>query len=622
MKKLLLVVLFILLSIKISSSIFAQITFRGNAPKTVIIGDRFCINYILTTTNEYGKDICLHGIHGLKILFGPTNSEQSSSTTIINGNISTQISLTFTYILIAEKEGEWTIPAATIKVGNNEYKSNKLKVKVLQSDQPATTTSSPINQQQFTYQHQSGSSNNDIFVRMNISKTSVYENEGFLVTFKLYSLGEFEVENIKFPEFEGFIAQEIEFPKNRQIDHVNYQGHNYRTLILKQIILYPQHTGKIPIGHGKYDVIIRIHNNKSQKSHNLFDIDDFFDTYSDVKKKLTSLSSAIDVKPLPPNPESFSGAVGNYKITSSISTTKPKANEPITIKITLLGNGNIKMLKNPKIIFPNCFEVYDPKIDVNTRVSTNGVSGTKTIEYYIVPRYAGNFTIPKIQFVYFDLKTNTYKTLFTNEYQLHVKPGIEEGTTTSDIISNTSKKDINFVGQNICHIKTDNFKYQKGHYFFEIFKCWPYYLISILLFVFIFIIYRKQVTKNDGTVLIRIKKANKIAFKQLKIAQKYLKENQKEKFYNEILKAVWSYLSNKLTIPMSSLTKDNVELELIKYGVNDDLIKKLISILNIAEFAHYATSTKNYVTMNELYQQTIEIINQIELNQEECSCFF
>jgi len=588
---------------------WAQISFKGTAPRAVVVKEQFRVSYTLTTSGDRGKDLRLAETSDFTVLYGPTLSQQSTSTNIINGTASTQRNEVYTYVLIAEKEGEYTIPAATIQVGNSEYKSNELKVNVLPQDQSAAAAAAntQTTQQQTNQGGNTQVSSEDIFIRMSVSKSSVYENEGFLVTFKLYTTVDVTgFDNVKFPEFEGFIAQEIELPESKQMSLENYQGRNYRTVVLKQTILYPQRSGKITIGQGKFDVNVRMRN-QSQRPRSFFD--DFFDTYSNVKKPLNSNAVAIDVKGLPAGkPASFSGAVGDYKMISSISTTTLKANEPVTIKITISGNGNIKMVKNPEVIFPNTFEVYDPKIDVNSRVTTAGVSGSKTIEYYAVPRYAGDFTIPAVQFSFFDVSTGSYKIVSTPEYNLQVAPGVGESSAT--VVSGANKENIRFVGQDIRHIRTE-FKFHKGNFFFGTWRYWVCYWVPLLIFVVLFIIYRKQVAQNANIALMRTKKANKVASKRLKLANQYLKVNQREPFYDETLKAVWGYLSDKLNIPVVNLTKDNVETELIRYGVSELLIRSFIDILNTAEFARFAPSQR-HDAMDELYAQTVDAINQME----------
>jgi hypothetical protein len=591
---------------------FSQdISFRGIGNNAVVANQQFQVKYILTTKGESGKDIRMPEVSGLDVLFGPTLSGQSSSTQIINGNVSTQLNLTYTYVLMAKQEGTYTIPSATIKVGNSEYKSNEITIKVLPPDQAsaAAAANNQSNRNQETASPSGSIEGGDLFVRMHVSKPSVYENEGFLVTFKLYSLVDITgFDNIKFPEFEGFIAQEIEQPANNQMRLENYNGRNYHTFVLKQTILYPQRSGKITIGSGKFDANVRVRASR-QRARSFFD--DFFDSYQNVKKTLSSSPVTIDVKALPSGkPASFSGAVGDYKMTSSISSTQLKANDAVTIKITISGSGNIKLVKNPEIVFPADFDIFDPKVDVNTRVSSSGVSGNKTIEYYAIPRYAGNFTIPKAQFSYFDLKTGTYKTLSTEEYHLQVAPG-EGGTSSSTVVNSTNKEDIRYLGQDIRHIKTGTFTFMKKGFLFGSPAYWLIYLIPSVLFIIFFIYFRKQVKQNANIALMRTKKANKVATQRLKVANKHLKGDQMEAFYDEILKAVWGYLSDKLSIPVSSLTKDNVEAELTRYGAKDELIIQFREILDTAEFARFAPS-QGHGAMDELYHSTVSAINKME----------
>jgi hypothetical protein len=398
MKKLIL--LFAILCMTTNRVSAQDVTFRAATERTVVVNQQFRISYTLSTSGqEKPKNLQLGDIKNFDVLYDPQLSQQGTSTSIINGKVSSSTTAVYTCVVMAKSEGTFTIPPATITVGNSAYKSNELTVTVLPADQTASAATQNNNPSQQNGQQQatsSANSNKDVFVVMQISKNSVYENEGFLVTFKLYSLVDISsFENAKFPEFEGFISQEIDLGKNTQMNLESYNGRNYRSAIIKQTVLYPQRSGKITIGAGKYEVVARIRS--QQRVRSIFD--DFFDTYSDVKKTLTSAPITIDVKPLPAGkPASFSGAVGEYTMTSSLSSGEVKSNDAVTIKITVSGNGNIKLIKNPEIVFPNDFEVYDPIVDTKTSVTQSGVKGTKTIEYNAIPRYAGDFTIPKVEF--------------------------------------------------------------------------------------------------------------------------------------------------------------------------------------------------------------------------------
>ena len=591
---------------------FAQVTFRATAPNAVVLGEQFRLTY---TVNDEGKDIRIAELPDFDILYGPSTS-RSSSFSIVNGQTTSSISNSFTYTLMAKKEGSFEIPPATIKVGNSEYKSNSLTINILPQDKASGNNSGTSTQSQ---SGQSGSPSagsgsitpDEVFVRMHVSKNSIYENEGFLVTFKIYSLYDLvNFENVKFPEFEGFVAQEIDLPANRQVNLENYNGRNYRTYVLKQTVLYPQRSGNISIPSGKVEVVLRMRSQQRVKS--IFDI---FDTYADVKKNLTINSGSVNVKPLPAGkPASFSGAVGDYKMTSSINSENVKANEAITVKISISGNGNIKLIKNPEITFPNDFEIYDPKIDLNLKTTSAGVSGNKSIEYLAIPRYAGDFTIPSTSFSYFDIKSGTYKTLSTPVYQLHVAKG--EGNTTNPnqqaYTSYSGKEDLKFVGKDILYIKTTGFSFHKKDVFlFGKLSYLLWYIIPALLFIAYFIVNRKQAKENANIALVRTKKANKVASKRLKTADKLLKEDKREEFYDEILKALWGYLSDKLNIPVASLTKENVEAELTKYGVGESLIKEFMNILNTCEFARFAPGHSSH-EMDKLYDATVGAIDKME----------
>ena len=600
----------------VSPAIFGQnISFVGTTDKVVVVGQQFRVSYSLTTAGENGKDIRFPDSKDFDNLFGPIQSGYSQFTSIDNnGKQTSQLTITYSYTLAAKNEGTFTIPPATIKVGNSEYKSNELSVKVLPPDKAAQAAAA--NSAQDGGQDQSGQSSvpgvssGDVFVRAIVSKNSVYENEGLLVTIKLYTLVDIVGydKTPKFPEYEGFIAQEIDLPDNKELMLENYNGRNYRTITLKQTILYPQRSGKITIPSGRLDIVARVRTQQRQRS--IFE--DFFNMNQDVKRTVTSSPVTIDVKPLPPGkPASFSGAVGDYKMTSSIVSNQLKTNDAVTIKVDISGNGNLKLVKNPDITFPNDFDVMDPEVTNNTKVTQSGVSGTKTIKYNAIPRYAGDFTIPKAEFSYFDVKTGTYKTLTTDEYSLHVVQGPAGTGGNMPVINATNKEDIRFLGKDILYIKTEPAKFHKGDFFFGTLPYLLFYFVPLLLFVILFWIYRKQVAQNANIALMRTKKANKVASKRLKTAAKYLSENKTELFYDETLKAVWGYLSDKLNIPVSVLTKENVDANLVKYGATESLIQNFRDILDTAEFARFAPAQESG-KMDELYEATVQAIDKME----------
>lgn len=577
----------------------ADVTFKAVAPNAVVMGQQFRLAY---TVNAEAKasDLRIPELADFDVLMGPSVSS-SMSTQIVGGSVSTETAFTFTYILMPKKEGTFDIGPASIKVKGANYTSNAVSIKVLPPDKAAEAGAGNSGQA-------ASIGKDDYFVRMEVSDRNVYEQEGFLVTFKLYAARMCGLENAKFPEFEGFLAQEIEQP-NPQWTQDHYNGRNYFTVVLKQTVLYPQRSGKLTIESGKFDAVIRIPSQRKIRS--IFD--EFMDSYDQVKKVLVSNPVTIDVKPLPSGkPASFSGAVGNFTMTSEINSTQVKTNDAVTIKVKISGNGNIKLIKNPEVVFPNDFDIFDPKVETDVKTTTAGVTGSKTIEYMAIPRYAGDFEIPAIAFSYFDPKSGTYKTLKSEPYKLHVEQG-EGGNASSPVVSNFSNKEsVKYLGKDIRFLKVKDFNFvENNDIFFGSFMYYMCYLVPAILFIVFFFIYRKQVKENSNIALVRTRKANKIAVKRLKNAGKLMKENKKEEFYDEVLRALWGYLSDKLNIPQATLTKDNVETELAKYGVDDSLTNEFMDILNTCEFARYAPAQSSDA-MDKLYELTVDAIGKME----------
>ena len=579
----------------------AQITFKASVPPAVVMGRPFQLSYTVNAEASE-RELRIPELSDFEIIYGPA-AATTQSMVMANGKFTSEVSSTFTYTLMPKKEGTFNIAPATIKVKNANYTSNAVVVKVL----PADKSSEAQQNEEVAGAGATKITKDGIFAKMLVSKTKVYEQEGILLSFKIYSQYNTDFQGVKFPEFEGFLSQDIEIQPQWVLENID--GKNYRTAVLKQVILYPQRSGKLTIEGGKLDVVLRLPTPQRVRSF----FDDFFDAYQDVNKSISAPPVTINVEPLPSGkPASFSGAVGQYSMTSSISADQVKVNEGVTIKLNISGNGNIKLLKNPEVSFPNDFDVYDPKTNSDIKTTQNGSTGTRTIEYFAIPRYAGDFTIPAINFSYFDPKTAKYNTLTAGPYQLHVEKG-EGGEESAPVVSNFSNKEsVKYLGQDIRYLKVKGFHFTKqNELFFGSFMYIMCYVFPLLLFILFFIVYRKQVKENANIALVRTKKANKIAVRRLKIAGKLLKENKKEAFYDEVLRAVWGYLSDKLNIPQASLTKDNVEAELVKYGVDEPLINEFMEVLNTCEFARYAPAQASDA-MDKLYELTVDAIGKME----------
>ena len=601
MKKLIIILIAL---IAYSTQAFAdKVSFTASAPDAVVVGDQFRLSYTVTTQKV--KDFRAPSIKGFDVLMGPSRSQQSS-TQIVNGNVTSTSSITFTYILMANTAGEYTIGGASIVADGNQMVSNSVKIKVLPQDQ-----NSNGGQGGSSAHSSSGTSvsDQDLFITATASKTNVFEQEAFVLTYKIYTReSNLQLNNAKLPDFKGFHSQEIEMTTNARWTPEHYRGRNYYTTVYRQFVLFPQQSGKLYIDPAQFQMTI----GKPVQSDDPFDA--FFNGGSNVieiKKSIASPKIAINVSPLPAGkPADFSGGVGEFTVSSSINSKELKTNDAITIKLVISGTGNLKLISNPEIKFPEDFEVYDPKVDNQVRLTREGLTGNRVIEYLAIPRHAGTYKIPGVSFSYFDIRSKSYKTLKTEEYVVNIEKGA--GNADQVIANFTNKEDLKVLGEDIRYIKQNEVTFQpKGSFFYGSMSYWLFYIIPALAFIIFFIIYRKQAAENANVAKVRTKKANKVATQRMKLAGKLLSENKKDAFYDEVLKALWGYISDKLNIPVSRLSKDNIEEKLRNHGVSEELIKDFLNALNDCEFARFAPGDENQA-MDKVYSSSIEVISKME----------
>lgn len=601
MKKLIIILIAL---IAYSTQAFAdKVSFTASAPDAVVVGDQFRLSYTVTTQKV--KDFRAPSIKGFDVLMGPSRSQQSSIQ-IVNGNVTSTSSITFTYILMANTAGEYTIGGASIVADGNQMVSNSVKIKVLPQDQ-----NSNGGQGGSSAHSSSGTSvsDQDLFITATASKTNVFEQEAFVLTYKIYTReSNLQLNNAKLPDFKGFHSQEIEMTTNARWTPEHYRGRNYYTTVYRQFVLFPQQSGKLYIDPAQFQMTI----GKPVQSDDPFDA--FFNGGSNVieiKKSIATPKIAINVSPLPAGkPADFSGGVGEFTVSSSINSKELKTNDAITIKLVISGTGNLKLISNPEIKFPEDFEVYDPKVDNQVRLTREGLTGNRVIEYLAIPRHAGTYKIPGVSFSYFDIRSKSYKTLKTEEYVVNIEKGA--GNADQVIANFTNKEDLKVLGEDIRYIKQNEVTFQpKGSFFYGSMSYWLFYIIPALAFIIFFIIYRKQAAENANVAKVRTKKANKVATKRMKLAGKLLSENKKDAFYDEVLKALWGYISDKLNIPVSRLSKDNIEEKLRNHGVSEELIKDFLNALNDCEFARFAPGDENQA-MDKVYSSSIEVISKME----------
>ena len=582
-----------------------EVNFVAAAPDVVVSGDQFRLTFTVNTQKV--KDFRAPSIKGFEVLMGPSRSSQNS-TQIINGKVSSSSSITYTYILMAGKEGTYNIPAASIVADGETKISNSLQIKVLPADD-ASASSAQGGSASSSRSQAVGSkiTDKDLFITASASKTKVYEQEAILLTYKVYTVVDLRQLYGDMPDLKGFHTQEVELPAQKTFSLEHYNGRNYNTTVWRQYVLFPQQSGTMEIPSITFDGVV------AQRINSGDPFDAFFNggtNYVEIKKKIVTPKLKINVAALPPKPADFSGAVGTFTMASSINSKSVKTNDAVTIKLTVTGTGNMKLIGTPEVKFPQDFEVYDPKIDNQFNLTREGLSGSKTYEYLAIPRHAGKFTIPAVSFTYFDLKTKTYKTLKSEEYVINVEKG--QGNADQVIADFTNKESVKMLGNDVRYIKRGATQFaQRGDYFYGTTAYWMWYIIPFVLFVGVILMYRKQAMDNANTAKMKTKKANKVAVKRMKLAGKLLSENKKNEFYDEVLKALWGYISDKLSIPVSQLSKDNIEQELSRYGVNEELVKAFINVLNDCEFARYAPGDENEA-MDKVYTASIEIISKME----------
>lgn len=607
------IIYIILIALTVSLAIAQEPEFVASVDRSPVhVGERITVTY---SVNGEGTNFKGPNFKGFTVLSGPL---QSQSVQIVNQKMSR--SLSFSYILIADKTGKFTIEPASITSGSYSLKSNSLQIEVLaESDAQKQRRMQEQEKQKSINDQAQDILKKNIFLRAEVSKRKVYQGEQLTATYKLYihpQLNPLQMNPKKIPSFDGFWTQDLNVEKlSWQRELVN--GVNYNVAAIKQVVLFPQRSGNLKIDPYEFEFVVRLKVEGGQRRRSGSIFDDFFndsffnDNYQDFNYIAKSESININVDPLPSNaPESFAGAVGSMQIDANLDKTSTQTGEPITLFLKLSGSGNLKLLDAPKINFPPGFEIYEPKITDNTNVSSSGITGSITYEYIIIPRNAGEFKIEPINFTYFNLSDRSYKTLSSPQFNIFVEKGANN--SSNGLVSGIRKEEVELIGKDIRFIKinVEGIERNPGRFFkttyFWFWLILPFILLSLLLWY-----KRKRLTEAQDMLQFRTKKATKLSRKRLSLASKLMKQNKDDKFYEEINKALWGYVSDKLLIPNSDLTKDNVRIVLTSRNVSETSIDKFLATLDEAEFARYAPSASNKRN-EDIYKDAVDIITQLE----------
>ena len=594
-------------------------TLTVSAKKQVFVGERF---QVVFESNAEGRNFQAPSFEGFNVVGGPFTST-SSSIQVVNGSISRTTRNSYTFALQAIQEGTFRIGSASLTVSGDKVNSEPFEIKVLPDDgshAPSGGGGGSSNQRQSQQNTNDPQvSGKDLFFRCIPSKKSVYVGEQVVLTYKLYTkVPVSSVSLSKVPSYAGFWTKDISDNNGtlkQSSEYVN--GIEYTTAEIQKMIIVPQRSGKFTIDPMTMECVAQIrtqrNNSRSMDPFEAFFNDPFFNrNITNVQKELSSQSFSIEAKNLPENakPATFAGAVGNYKFTSSIDKTELSTNEAVTLTLSVSGSGNIELLQMPEPVFPPDFEVYDPKITISTDVNSQGMTGTKKAEYLAIPRRAGSFSIPPVEFSYFNPGSDSYQTLYSEPYELSVVKGKE--TEGDGGVYASNQEDIKYLGSDVRHIMNDGAHLKPKHTTFFASPTYFSILLGLLVvFVVLLFVLKKRTEMAKDTAANRNRKADKVARGRLKNAYQHLKAKDQDKFYVEMSQALWGYIADKLGIERSKLSMDTVSETMKEKNVPDELTQQFVDTLNSCEFARFAPGNAEE-KMDDLYQRGIDVISKAE----------
>lgn len=616
MKKIVLIIFAILFSV---FGLYAQeIVFKCEAPKVVGLHERFRVSF--TVNSSKPSDFKAPTFQNVNILGGPSTS-RSSSISIINGKRTDNSSTSFVFWLQSITTGKITIPSARVKVDGKLYTTKPMTISV--EDNPSMSQRA-ANNPNATPQSQQPTvkviDDKAVFVRAIPSKSKVVKGEEVVISYKIYTLvsvSEYQVD--KFPSSQGFWVEELDNQLTPTLEKEVIDGKVYQVATLRKVLVYPQKSGTLHINPMGLEIVAHLQTGTTRRQR-VSTGDPFFDAFFNdpffshsspvferVNKKLKTNALSIEVEELPQSDESFLGAVGQFEILSSIDTSFCRTNEAITLSYTVSGKGNLTLIENLKLALPDEFEVYDPNITDNISKTAAGQSGSRTFQYIIIPRVEGNYSIPELNFTYFDPQTREYKTLTTEGYDLK----IEKGKNDSKFVEQMSERE-KYRNMSITDVFAS--KDKRDGILMPVFSFPILYVLILVLIIALVIMIRltaKQLKEREDVVGVKLKKANKVAMKRLKKAALYLKENRRDEFEAEIGQALWSYLSDKFKIATSDLSLENIQKVMSDNCLEEDVLQNTIKTLNDCEYIRFSQS-KESDKHRELYEQTMKTITDIE----------
>ena len=592
-----------LICLFIACACFSQVI-RVSTPSRVEAGENFRVSFKVTTQDVDDFRSGLHSTDVVEVIAGPYTSSESSFQ-MVNGHTSSSSSITYTYTLYAAKSGVYNIPAAHARVGGKQISSRPAKVTVVGSAQGRGNNSPKMHEDDNYQPHMkaagSAISGRDLFIKVSANKKKVYEQEPILLTYKVYTLVDLTQLEGKMPELTGFHTQEIPLPQQKSFHIERVNGKPYRTVTWSQYVMYPQMTGKMEIPSITFKGIV------VQQNRSVDPFEAFFNGgsgYVEVKRNIVAPSIKIDVLPLPHKPANFSGGVGKFNISAQLNKNELKAGDPLSLRIVVGGIGNLKLIKQPVVNFPKDWDKYDPKVTDKTKLTSNGLEGNMIYDILAVPRNQGHYTIPPVELTYYDTSLNQYKTIKTQSFEIEVAKG--DGSRSSVVdYSKDQPKDIKDIKKGEAELHSvDNFFFGSVGYLMSL-------LIPFAAFVALLVIFRKRAIDNADLVKMKGKKANKIATKRLRQANKLMLAGKTNEFYDEVLRALWGYVGDKLNMPAEKLSRENISEKLQSHNVDDNTISKFLSAIDDCEMMRFAPGDPEG-NMNKTFESAMTAIMEIE----------
>lgn len=590
----------------------SDVTFRTICKKQVSVGEQFQVSYEL---NGDGKDFRSPNFTNFEVIGGPFSST-SSSVQIINGSVTKTNTQTYSFHLRAIKEGNFTMPQASITVDKKRITSEPCEINVVASQNGNSTYSGSSNNG--NNYSQANDNAREVFLEAIPNKRKVYLGEQIMLTYRIYyTIPISQLTVSKSPSYAGFWTKDVTNNNGTlQQSSVIRDGKQYNVATIQEIVLFPQKSGKLAIDPLDITCLAQVRQQKN-RSQSYDPFEDFFGdvfgtTYTNVRKDIKSQPIEIEVIPLPNNnkPQSFKGAVGQFTFTTKIDKSELKVNEAFTFTVTVSGKGNIELLELPKPIFPPDFEVYDPKISTSIKDNALGISGSKKAEYIVIPRVSGNFKLESTEFSYFNPTLDKYETLRSDVSQIIVNKS--ENGTGNNTVYTPGQADIKYLGSDILHINASNNKLNITGLTFYMSTIYIIILcIMIIVFIVALVIFKRKVKLNKDQVLVKNKQATKVAKKRLNNAYNFLKANNQNSFYEEFSQALWGYISDKLNIARSQLSMESVKEIMLDKNVGEDIVNEFIELLNNCEFARFAPGDSSK-KMDDLYNKGIELITKAE----------